>query len=451
MHNQLQWMPTNQPVVKFPHIHFTLFKYVIPFSIPLVFISDFACTRQDFLYFSSPVILRNEIPLIKIKDSGQFGLHIWIPVQNILHDIETLLHVHSEIHLLQDARMLHSITITLKQFTPHTRCNFFFFFLWLLTRLFQNGSHLEYRVHLISRKTDDSYSTDMKMTTFQTKGTTYISCLSRDGNDQLLIFQTHVPTKETSVVIQLPVPFFSLVDVYEEIFRDFRIPFSHLENMDLSEKSQIPWSNISLDVGNGEIRLEKGATHMEGNSKPIGILFPSRKDKRLFIPHGASIVYTINGTNDCGLTPFGQNLNTMFRWDLVDFKFPPMESIRRMSIFTRDSHSLFLPTIDTRDENRLYIGADGCEFHDNTNLGIVRYKMYNLKTLVILNGCYLTRPGELVPYYFGGRKIEFNEHNDYIEMVADGKKFKIYPSQIKTRNVLRSESENPDRLFVEYK
>jgi hypothetical protein len=89
------------------------------------------------------------------------------------------------------------------------------------------------------------------------------------------------------------------------------------------------------------------------------------------------------------------------------------------------NHDCFLSTMDTDLNTRIFIGGDGCQFIDNTNLRIVRYQTLGFRTFPIINGCLLTARSaistanpQIQPFHFGGKKIQFDEETEKIKMTG---------------------------------
>lgn len=160
---------------------------------------------------------------------------------------------------------------------------------------------------------------------------------------------------------------------------------------------------------------------------PIAYIHDARSDKRLFIPGRSTehlfaeepttddvaydhTIFTVN-TKEAGIPPFTRRIQTAFRWDLVpDVKFPAIDNLHMFTHQgTHPNSDVFFMSSSTSCDNRLYLGGDGALFRDNTRLRIVQYYPCGLRTFPIINGAYLTSPGESDPFHFGGSECQFDE------------------------------------------
>lgn len=166
---------------------------------------------------------------------------------------------------------------------------------------------------------------------------------------------------------------------------------------------------------------------------PIAYIHDARDDKRLFIPGRSTehlfteeppaesisgsddisynhTVFTVN-TRAAGVPPFTRRIQNAFRWDLVpSIKFPTIDNLHMFTHQGKHPNSdVFFMSSSTPRDSRLYLGGDGALFRDNTRLRIVQYYPCGLRTFPIINGAYLTSPGESDPFHFGGSECQFDE------------------------------------------
>lgn len=158
---------------------------------------------------------------------------------------------------------------------------------------------------------------------------------------------------------------------------------------------------------------------------PIAYVHAARTDFRLFVP-GASIadehavefdhtVFTLNTLPDiAGVAPIASRFQTAFRWDLIaGVSFPNIESLHRLEhVGPHPNSDIVLPTERTPTDSRLYVAGDGTCFHDETRLRVVQFVPYGLRTFPLVNGAYLTTPGDTEPFHFGGTTCRFDERPD---------------------------------------
>ena len=160
---------------------------------------------------------------------------------------------------------------------------------------------------------------------------------------------------------------------------------------------------------------------------PIAYIHQARDDKRLFIPGRSTehlfdsdphddisynhTVFTVNTTSAAGVPPFTRRIHTAFRWDLVrDAAFPEIESLHMFTHQGRHPNSdIYFASSSTPSDSRMYLGGDGSIFRDNTRLRILQYYPCGLRTFPIINGAYLTSPGNADPFHFGCSECHFDE------------------------------------------
>lgn len=318
--------------------------------------------------------------------------------------------------------------------------------------------------------------------------------LSRDGSEQLTVFQCFV--EGTDVYLVLPsVRGTRLVDVgrYPEIFRDLsRLMFpdaSGVLNATSPMMTSDPVTPLSVEIWRGALvpddaaltpedvselaaSYPPGADHdlvavrvgRSGLNFPLAYAHPARPDLRLFVPTrvrgtGAddvkwdNLIFTVNTTHSAGLRAMSTNLNGGVYRDLIGgFLLPEIHDIRKiLTNVVQPNTDLCVATTGTDEHAIPFIGPDGTRFVDGTNLHVVRFQTYGFNTLPIVNGCFLTPAGgrrPRSPYHFGGggRCTFDEEEGGRVRLTDDAGSpletvYYVYPGR-----VIRQD----DQFFLEY-
>lgn len=273
------------------------------------------------------------------------------------------------------------------------------------------------------------------------------TCLVNDEADQLVVVQMAVQPDKQEVGLFIPIPGDArLVSTYDAHIDHVSDCFADEEYNPLRNDAARHRTHVAPCLFHNFDALVNGTycpenvrewlrTHycahsflyvpfaQETASHPFAYVHPARADKRLFVPAKQycedpqadvecdCTVFTVNTTTLAGIPPVTQRFHTAFRWDLIrGVAFPVIESLRMfVHTGTQSNTDMLLPTLSTPIHERLYIGGDGSLFHDKTRLRIVQFVPTGLRTYPMINGAYLTNPGEADPFHFGGSNCSFEE------------------------------------------
>lgn len=317
--------------------------------------------------------------------------------------------------------------------------------------------------------------------------------LSRDNSEQLTVFQCDVQSAGVDALLVLPsLPGTRLIDLsqYSEIFRDLtRLTFPGAPAaatategkprvpayVEVWKDARIPEGIVSPEdasklselypPGGGDYDLVAMRVESGGLSFPLAYAHPARPDLRLFVPTRVggdcddtkwdNLIFTVNTTHSAGLSAVSTNLNAGIYRDLISgFVLPEIRDIRKiLTNVVQPNTNLYLATTGT-DQNAIpFVGPDGTEFIDRTNLHVVRFQTYGFNTIPIVNGCFLTAAADATaaerrsPYHFGGGgTCVFDEETERICLTDDvgtdlETSYHVYPSR-----VIRQD----DQYFLEY-
>ncbi len=318
--------------------------------------------------------------------------------------------------------------------------------------------------------------------------------LSRDGTEQLTVFQCFVDATD-AYLVRPSARGTRLVDVdrYPDIFRDLsRLRFPDASGL-LSASSPMmtsePIRPASIEIWERALVPDRSALSPEdvaelaasyppggddydlvavrvgrsGLNFPLAYAHPARPDLRLFVPtrvrgiRGADVkwdnlIFTVNTTHAAGLRAMSTNLNGGVYRDLIGgFVLPEIRDIRKiLTNVVQPNTDLYVATMDTDEDAVPFIGPDGTRFVDGTNLRVVRFQTYGFNTLPIVNGCFLTPSGghrPRSPYHFGGGGMcTFDEEGGRIRLTDEAGSsleavYYVYPGR-----VIRQD----DQFFLEY-
>lgn len=277
-------------------------------------------------------------------------------------------------------------------------------------------------------------------------------CLVQDGTRQMTVLDFVVKLGKHEVSLILPVPRESeLVPTYAGHLDDVALCFDDVMTEQVFEAAQRHRTDVTPRYF-GDLASLGGAvfcpdsvsaflrTHYDSgfsfwvlsftedtHTGPLSYTHPARADKRLFLPGRSTehlfgeaesddvsydyMAFTVNTTSSAGVLPFTRRIHTAFRWDLIkDLTFPEIANLHMFShTGTHPNSDIFFMSTDTPTDQRIYLGGDGSVFRDKTRLRIVQYFPCGLRTFPVVNGAYLTSPGEPAPFHFGGAECMFEE------------------------------------------